>query len=591
MYRRLKDKSSIILVVGILIVILSFNPLTYYGLESMDTTTHNPNWPIVNVSENATFIMELNSTSLVRGEDDLLIAFRYTYENETYIPESYIVLNITNPSVESIYENIIYLNTTSTGYINQTIPWPTFNSQDAGNYTVNAYANSTSTEIYFSSSQFELIVLPFGKLRMYFPQNPVYLERKQNNEVLFRISNTGGITVTNVTVTTEVEKTGTVGSITRSVSVNNLDIAAGSTYSDYIGFYPDDFLYQKHSFILTYRSIDEPEIERVTESDTLQIIVEPEIVINNWNLPINATIGEIYTIDYEITNSESVSLYVLPIVDCENIVFEGIEESKRVTSGKNYLSIIGNPVTAGSTALFFSIDLEWTTVSETKWYTNILLTRFQEVHIFSIETNNNPALTQQIAYGIIFTALLLGLAYFSRDIFLGIAKKSQISRSRIFPELNYPFETVILDGSNIAWEEKNSTNKPKIANVESMINRLSRANFKKIITVADAALRYQIDEQKRLDQLVREGAIKMLPARVDGDKFILRLADEENAMIVSNDMFKEFREEAPWIDERRIPYTILEGEVYLHPTSASPMEEETESSNSSNNEKNDSSDK
>ena len=57
---------------------------------------------------------------------------------------------------------------------------------------------------------------------------------------------------------------------------------------------------------------------------------------------------------------------------------------------------------------------------------------------------------------------------------------------------------------------------------------------------------------------------------MDGDKFILRIAEEEKAMIVSNDMFKEFRDTAPWIDERRIPYTILDGEVYLHPTSAHP---------------------
>jgi hypothetical protein len=33
-------------------------------------------------------------------------------------------------------------------------------------------------------------------------------------------------------------------------------------------------------------------------------------------------------------------------------------------------------------------------------------------------------------------------------------------------------------------------------------------------------------------------------------------------------MFKEFRETSSWIDQRRIPYTILDGEVYLHPTSA-----------------------
>jgi len=114
--------------------------------------------------------------------------------------------------------------------------------------------------------------------------------------------------------------------------------------------------------------------------------------------------------------------------------------------------------------------------------------------------------------------------------------------------------------------------KPKISNIENMINRLSKVNFNKIITVADAALRYQIDNQKRLDKLVKEGAMKMLPARVDGDKFILRIAEEESAMIVSNDMFKEFREMKTWIDQRRIPYTILDSEVYLHPTAVQPIE-------------------
>ncbi|MCE7742996.1 MAG: hypothetical protein GOP50_11130 [Candidatus Heimdallarchaeota archaeon] len=579
MYRRSLEKRINILVVGFMFFTFLFNP-SYHVVEAMDHPKPNSQYPALNILENATFIMELNSSSLTRGEDDLLLSLQYTYEsNDTYIPDSYIELNITNPAIEVIYENTILLNETSTGYVNHTIPWSTFNSQDAGNYTVNAYANSTTAEMQYASDTFELIVLPFGKLRMYFPNGrTVYLDREQNNNVPFTISNTGGTTVTNVTVTNEIDKTGTPGSITRSISVSNLEIEGGDSISDYVGFYPDTYLYQKHSFTLTYRTIDDPETEKATESDTLEIIVMPNITIDSWYLPINVTMGEQYTIKYEITNNEGESLYVLPIVDCENIDFDSIDSSSRITSGINYLSFEGNPTSSGSIALFFTIDLEWTTVAETKWYTNILLTRFQEVLVISIEDFVNPQITIQIAYGIVFTTLLLGVAYFSRDIFLGLAKRAQISRERIFPELNYPFETAILDGSNIAWEEKNTSNKPKIANVESMINRLSRANFKKIITVADAALRYQIDEQKRLDQLVKEGAIKMLPARVDGDKFILRLADEENAMVVSNDMFKEFREDAPWVDERRIPYTILEGEVYLHPTAASPSQDATDSS-------------
>ncbi|MHA1198588.1 MAG: NYN domain-containing protein [Candidatus Heimdallarchaeaceae archaeon] len=578
------EKRIYILVVGFMFFTFLFHP-SYQVVEAIDQPIPNLQYPVFNILENATFSMELNSSSLTRGEDDLFISLQYTYENETYIPDSYIGLNVTNPAVEVIYDTTVLLNGTSTGYVNHTIPWSTFNGQDAGNYTVNAYANGTTSKMYIASATFELIVLPFGKLRMDFLLNPVYLEIEQNNYVPFTISNTGGTTAINVTVTNEVEKTGTEGSLTRSISVSNLEIEGGNSFSDNIGFYPDNILYQKHIFTLTYRTIDEPETEKVTESDTLEIIVMPNITIDSWDLPINVTMGEEYLIEYEITNNEGSSQYVLPTVDCENIAFEDMDISTRITPGKNHLTITGNPTNPGAIALFFTIDLEWTTVAETKWYTNLLFTRFQEVQVISTEPDGTPQLTQQIAYGIVFTTLLLGLAYFSRDIFLGLAKRAQISRERIFPELHYPFETAILDGSNIAWEEKNVSNKPKIANVESMINRLSRANFKKIITVADAALRYQIDEQKRLDQLVREGAIKMLPARVDGDKFILRLADEENAMIVSNDMFKEFREDAPWVDERRIPYTILEGEVYLHPTSASPLQDATKSSDENKNRK------
>jgi len=584
MYRRSLEKRIYILVVGFMFFTFLFHP-SYQVVEAIDQPIPNLQYPVFNILENATFSMELNSSSLTRGEDDLFISLQYTYENETYIPDSYIGLNVTNPAVEVIYDTTVLLNGTSTGYVNHTIPWSTFNGQDAGNYTVNAYANGTTSKMYIASATFELIVLPFGKVRMEFLLNPVYLEIEQNNYVPFTISNTGGTTAINVTVTNEVEKTGTEGSLTRSISVSNLEIEGGNSFSDNIGFYPDNILYQKHIFTLTYRTIDEPETEKVTESDTLEIIVMPNITIDSWDLPINVTMGEEYLIEYEITNNEGSSQYVLPTVDCENIAFEDMDISTRITPGKNHLTITGNPTNPGAIALFFTIDLEWTTVAETKWYTNLLFTRFQEVQVISTEPDGTPQLTQQIAYGIVFTTLLLGLAYFSRDIFLGLAKRAQISRERIFPELHYPFETAILDGSNIAWEEKNVSNKPKIANVESMINRLSRANFKKIITVADAALRYQIDEQKRLDQLVREGAIKMLPARVDGDKFILRLADEENAMIVSNDMFKEFREDAPWVDERRIPYTILEGEVYLHPTSASPLQDATKSSDENKNRK------
>ena len=119
-------KSSVFnLIVGIAFISLLLNPATL-PTEAKEPPIDNLFQPIFHTLENATFVMELNTTALTRGEDDLLILFQYTYEeNESYIPDSYIFFNITNPSVEIIYENTILLNDTETGYFNQTIPWPT----------------------------------------------------------------------------------------------------------------------------------------------------------------------------------------------------------------------------------------------------------------------------------------------------------------------------------------------------------------------------------------------------------------------------------------------------------------------------------
>ena len=571
MRRRLLINSALIVLVGFSFLAFAVNPTVNLALAIQPPIEDNSQI-ILQSFENATFDFYSNSSEITRGVDDLNLTMKFCYENNTLILDSNIYYNVSNTIGENIFEETVWVNTTEE--FNRTVPWQTFNGQDAGVFTFTAVANSTTTTTYNATSTFTLIVLQFGQVRMFFPTNPAYLIRNQDNQVSCIISNAGGTTVTNVTVTNEIIKTGTAGSITRSHSINNIEIAEGEIYDKgFIAFYPDTYLFQKHSFSITYRTIDDPGTQRVYLSDPIEIIVEPDLVIDSFQLPISVNIGEDYIITYQIINNEDESLYIIPDIYCEQIIFESVgDTSILITEGRHNNYIYGIPQQDGTHPLSFRMDLEWTTVLEIKWYTVLLFTQFQAVSVIAEESS--PVIFQPIVfYSITFVSLFIGLAYFSRDIILGIARRVRTTSSRIFSEISYPLETVILDGSNIAWEEKSHSNKPQINNIEAMINRLSRVNFKKIVTVADAALRYQIDEQKRLDRLVKEGAMKMLPARVDGDKFILRLAEEENAMIVSNDMFKEFRESAPWIDERRIPYTILDGEVYLHPTSVSPASE------------------
>jgi len=535
-------------------------------------------------SFNATFSASLNSTEIVRGVDNLLIYFQFNYDNGSYIPDATVQYNITNPSDDPIYERELIVN--STEIFNDTVIWSTFNSQPEGNYSIIALANSTSTEIYVKHLSFNLTILPTGIVRMYFPINPSFLTRNIINEVNYVITNVGGSTVTNVTISI-IETSGTIGSINTFIDSLNLVLTEGETYYDKIRFNPETYLYKKFSFTFSYRTIDEPSVQILGTSDHLDIIVMPDIVVNSLNLPNNASIGKTCEIHYRVTNNEDETLRIVPFVESSNINFEesGLPNSIQITPGVNELTLVGEPHSQGTTSFRFWIDLEWITISETRWYSNLYPTILTFITVFPQE-EVNPPFNPIIIYAVIITSLFVGIAYFSRDIVQGIAQKARANSQRAYPEVSYVLDTAILDGSNIAWEEKSYSEKPKISNIESMINRLSKANFRKIITVADAALRYQIDDQRRLDKLVKEGAIKMLPARVDGDKFILRLAEEENGMIVSNDMFKEFREMSPWIDQRRIPYTILDGEVYLHPTAVETVVLEIEEENKKNSKNN-----
>ena len=81
--------------------------------------------------------------------------------------------------------------------------------------------------------------------------------------------------------------------------------------------------------------------------------------------------------------------------------------------------------------------------------------------------------------------------------------------------------------SNVCWDDLDEKGKPKLENIKLARNVMSKNKFEDIIIVVDAALRYQIQDRKQLDKEANEGLIKVLPAKVDADKFILRLSETQ----------------------------------------------------------------
>jgi Zc3h12a-like ribonuclease protein len=119
---------------------------------------------------------------------------------------------------------------------------------------------------------------------------------------------------------------------------------------------------------------------------------------------------------------------------------------------------------------------------------------------------------------------------------------------------------VLVDGSNVAHSTEGE--KPLVANLMAVRDKLKEEGFEPII-MADAALRHQIDDPKRYEQLIDDGAVRQAPAGTDADYFILSFARELNATIVSNDRFRDRASQFPEARDRVIRYMIVNEEVVL----------------------------
>ena len=123
-----------------------------------------------------------------------------------------------------------------------------------------------------------------------------------------------------------------------------------------------------------------------------------------------------------------------------------------------------------------------------------------------------------------------------------------------------PGSLVLVDGSNVAHSSEGE--KGLLSNITLVCDKLRAEGYEPLVLV-DAALRHQIDDRKRYEELVESGAIRQAPAGTDADYFILAFARELDASIVSNDRFRDRRTAFPDAAKRLIRYMVVMGEVVL----------------------------
>jgi hypothetical protein len=124
-------------------------------------------------------------------------------------------------------------------------------------------------------------------------------------------------------------------------------------------------------------------------------------------------------------------------------------------------------------------------------------------------------------------------------------------------------KTVVIDGANVAYEERSAGGKPKLSNLLKVRRELEERGFEPVIIV-DASLKYDIDDQEQLETLIQSQQVRQVPAGTDADFFIIQFAHELDALMVTNDRYRDYADRYPWIPERRLPYMIVKGEVVLY---------------------------
>jgi len=126
-----------------------------------------------------------------------------------------------------------------------------------------------------------------------------------------------------------------------------------------------------------------------------------------------------------------------------------------------------------------------------------------------------------------------------------------------------PQRVAVIDGANVAYAERSKKGQPKVSNIVAVRQAVQEREYEPVVIV-DASLRYEVDDKQQLDALIEDQTVRQAPAGTDADYFVLEIAGEEEGIVISNDEFERYRDQYPWIEERRVPFMIVNGQVELY---------------------------
>ncbi len=126
---------------------------------------------------------------------------------------------------------------------------------------------------------------------------------------------------------------------------------------------------------------------------------------------------------------------------------------------------------------------------------------------------------------------------------------------------------IVIDGANVAWAGGSGRDgdKPYANNIILVTDALKKRGYKNIQIIVDAALYHRVADMDVYKKLKRRKYFHEAPAKRDADHFVINYAKDEDALIVTNDQFRDWCKDDPWLKENisniRVTFMIVGGKV------------------------------
>jgi hypothetical protein len=164
-----------------------------------------------------------------------------------------------------------------------------------------------------------------------------------------------------------------------------------------------------------------------------------------------------------------------------------------------------------------------------------------------------------------FLGLKEQLQKFDNDVKSGISNSSGENKENKNQEIQLvldipPIKKIIIDGSNVARQDyKNGDGSIKQL-LQAYDDLINKYGFDEVRIIVGAGLRHTVPDFEELQPYIDKKIAAQAPAGVSDDEFIITIAREKNFLILTNDLYREFRNIDPIcekeIQRRRTAYMI-----------------------------------